>query len=93
MFLIGRREGFITFSKNRFFGPGVDFGRVLAPKMSISGALGDHFGLKMGKSGPQKPTQKTMKKQTWGKRGQNRFQEAPRTFDLPDFGTWGPAGG
>ena len=67
MLQIGRRGGFFTFSKNRFSGPGVDFGMVLVPKMSISGALGGHFGPKMGKSGPPKPTPKTMKKQTWEK--------------------------
>ena len=51
--LTGRRNGFFTFSKNRFCGSGVDFGMILAPQTSIFGALGVHFGVKVAKVDPK----------------------------------------
>ena len=71
----------------------VDLGTILAPKTLIFGTLGGHFGAKMAKSGPPKPTPKMMKKHTCKKTTKNRVQGAMVTFEACTLRAQGSSGG
>ena len=60
---------------------------------TVLGGLGRFFRAKVAKSGAKTPTEKTVKKRSWGKRGKNQCQDGPPNIDGSYFGSRCPLGG